>query len=110
MAVYLKDLNVLEAFQRNGATVGLANTGGRRGAVRQEIDTFLQDEELANLYFLALEALQAAPRAKNKETGFSYFDLAAIHGSPGYQYCAHGRPTFPTWHRAYLAAFEASSR
>lgn len=35
-----------------------------------------------------------------------YFRLAGYHGLPGPYYCAHGKETFPGWHRVYLREFE----
>ncbi|KAF6823192.1 tyrosinase [Colletotrichum plurivorum] len=92
--------------------------------LRLEIDDFIQDVELANLYFLALEAFMSKGVAENP---FSYYEISGIHGQPWRAwdrvtsasfgpapgrtnprsgYCSHGSVIFPTWHRVYLAQFE----
>ncbi|KAJ2894577.1 Tyrosinase [Zalerion maritima] len=116
------DIQALRDAQSRGLTVGVVPTTGKP-ALRLEIDDFIQDTELANLYFLALEAFQSKG-VNNKP--FSYHEISGIHGQP-YRawdgvnsadfertgstnrtsgYCSHGSVIFPTWHRAYLAMFE----
>jgi len=120
------DINALKAAQANGLTVGVVPKAGTPLPLRLEIDDFLQDTELANLYFLALESFQSD---KESVKAFSYYEISGIHGQPhrawdgvtsaNFQptgqpkdpnsgYCSHGSAIFPTWHRAYLAQFEAS--
>ncbi|KAK2042757.1 Di-copper centre-containing protein [Colletotrichum somersetense] len=117
------DLNALRSAQARGLTVGVISKGVDK-PLRLEIDDFLQDFELANLYFLALEAFM---RSKVSESPFSYYEICGIHGQPwrawdGVQsaefsfsagrpdpqsgYCSHGSVIFPTWHRVYVAQFE----
>jgi tyrosinase len=116
----------LKAAQARGLTVGLVPAPGTPLPLRLEIDDFIQDTELANLYFLALASYMSEEAAK---TPFSYFEISGIHGQPNrswnrqppssdwvpntpngdarrYTYCAHSSLVFPTWHRAYLAQFE----
>jgi tyrosinase len=117
------DVDALKAAQAKGLTVGVIPKSGQP-ALRLEIDDFIQDEKLANLYFLALEAFMQNDIYKQP---FSYYEISGIHGQP-YRawdnvtsanftptgsptsrdsgYCAHGSVLFPVWHRAYLAQFE----
>lgn len=117
------DIDALKAAQARGLTVGVVPRAGGKPALRLEIDDFIQDTELANLYFLALEALMSA---KGHEKPFSYHEICGIHGQPyrawdgvtsanfeqtgrtnsSSGYCSHGSVIFPTWHRAYLAMYE----
>ncbi|KAF4827508.1 Tyrosinase [Colletotrichum tropicale] len=117
------DVNALKAAQDKGLTVGVVPTSTDR-PLRLEIDDFIQDVELANLYFLALEAFMSK---SDSETPFSYYEISGIHGQPWRAwdrvgsvnfgsapgrtdsrkgYCSHGSVIFPTWHRVYLAQFE----
>jgi tyrosinase len=117
------DINTLKDAQAKGLTVGVVPKSGQT-ALRLEIDDFIVDKELANLYFLALEAFMANDIYKQ---AFSYYEISGIHGEPyrpwdgvtsaNFQptgsssnknrgYCAHGSVLFPVWHRAYLAQFE----
>jgi hypothetical protein len=48
------DTVALQAAQDKGLTVGVIPTDGSQ-ALRLEIDDFVADADLANLYFLALE-------------------------------------------------------
>ena len=89
-------------------------------AFRLEIDEFLADNAMTNLFLLALEAMQqnslATPES-GKPNWWSFYSLGGIHGLPrekwaGYEnkakygYCHHGMNTFPTWHRPYMFQFE----
>jgi len=105
----------LQQAQRDGITVGVVPSGGQLG-LRMEIDDMMKIPDLANLYLQAVEAHQNASRDANDH--FSWYEVSGIHGAP-YQrgwngvsnnggYCSHGNPTFPTWHRAYLAMYEVS--
>ncbi|EFQ32588.1 hypothetical protein CGRA01v4_09590 [Colletotrichum graminicola] len=117
------DVNALKSAQARGLTVGVIPKGVGK-PLRLEIDDFLQDVELANLYFLALEAFMSK---KLSESPFSYYEICGIHGQPwrawdgvksaefGFSagspdpqsgYCSHGSVIFPTWHRVYVAQFE----
>lgn len=119
------DVSALRAAQARGLTLGVVSKSGDR-PLRLEIDDFIQDVELANLYFLTLEAFMAKGIA---ESPFSYYEISGIHGQPWRAwdrvtsanfgpapgrinprsgYCSHGSVIFPTWHRVYLAQFEAS--
>jgi len=120
------NLDALKAAQAKGQTAGLIPKPGSPPPLRLEIDDFIQDTELANLYFLAMASYMSEEAAK---TPFSYFEISGIHGQPNrswnrqpqstewvantrngdarkYSYCAHSSLVFPTWHRAYLAQFE----
>jgi tyrosinase len=117
------DSIALQAAQDKGLTVGVIPKDGSQ-ALRPEIDDFLADADLANLYFLALEAFMKDDISAKP---FSYYEISGIHGQPyrawdgvenveykptgeepdkGTGYCAHGSVLFPTWHRIYLAQFE----
>ncbi|KAK1962827.1 hypothetical protein LY78DRAFT_557754, partial [Colletotrichum sublineola] len=52
------DVSALRSAQARGLTVGVIPKGVDR-PLRLEIDDFLQDTELANLYFLAFEAFMS---------------------------------------------------
>jgi tyrosinase len=120
------NVDALKDAQGKGLTVGVIPSNGTQ-SLRLEIDDLIQDEDLANLYFLALEAFQSDPESSK---AFSFFEISGIHGQP-YRpwdnvtsaganapfpsgttrwdktgYCSHGSVIFPTWHRAYLAQFE----
>jgi tyrosinase len=120
------NLDALKTAQARGWTTGLVPNPGSPLPLRLEIDDFLQDTELANLYFLALVSYMSEQAAKSP---FSYYEIAGIHGQPNrswnrqpqssewvpngpdrgarrYSYCAHSSLVFPTWHRAYLAQYE----
>ncbi|KAF8523809.1 hypothetical protein JB92DRAFT_1518313 [Gautieria morchelliformis] len=83
---------------------------------RLELRTFLQDQDVTNLYILATDQMM---RIKQDDLS-SWFQLAAIHGRPyipfdgvGVKgsfggYCTHSSILFPSWHRPYLALFEQS--
>ncbi|KAL0937178.1 tyrosinase [Colletotrichum truncatum] len=117
------DVNALKAAQAKGLTVGVVPKSTAK-PLRLEIDDFIQDVELANLYFLALEAFMSKGISENP---FSYYEICGIHGQPWRAwdrvtsvnfgaapgrtdsqsgYCSHGSVIFPTWHRVYLAQFE----
>jgi len=116
------DIVSLQRDQKAGLVKGVIPPNGEV-ALRREIDDLLQDEELANLYLLAMEAFQQASYAKTSpqnKNWFAYDPIGGIHGAPitpwdnaanlrddqNGMYCVHGKPTFPTWHRVYLAQFE----
>ncbi|KIJ53633.1 hypothetical protein M422DRAFT_222298 [Sphaerobolus stellatus SS14] len=86
-------------------------------ASRLEIRTFLKDEDLTNLFLLALERMMKVPQDDLR----SWFQLAAIHGRPYLPYdnvgdeknvgsfggyCSHTSILFPTWHRPSVALLE----
>lgn len=85
-------------------------------SVRLEIDEFIQDNALTNLFLLALDSLMK----DYGENWWSYYNIAGIHGLPaeawnGVQsgsgnsrtgYCSHSSGIFPTWHRAYVSMIE----
>ncbi|GKT42783.1 tyrosinase [Colletotrichum spaethianum] len=117
------DVKALRNAQASGLTVGVIPKGVNK-PLRLEIDDLLQDVELANLYFLALEAFMSK---KIFESPFSYYEICGIHGQPWRAwdgvtsaefgstrgntdpqsgYCSHGSVVFPTWHRVYVAQFE----
>lgn len=121
------DVNALRTAQGKGLTVGVISKTDDR-PLRLEIDDFIQDVELANLYFLALEAFMSR---RISDDPFSYYEISGIHGQPWRAwdrvtsanfgpsrgttdpqsgYCSHGSVVFPTWHRVYLAQFEACSQ
>lgn len=52
----------------------------------------------------ALAAMYALPASDPN----SFAKLAGFHGGPPTGFCRHGAPGFFTWHRAYMAAFEAA--
>lgn len=120
------NVDALNAAQARGWTTGLVPPPGTPPPLRLEIDDFLLDTELANLYFLAMASYMGEEAARSP---FSYFEISGIHGQPNrpwdgqpqssewvpntpngdarkYSYCAHSSLVFPTWHRAYLAQFE----
>src|SRR4051812_9756466 len=85
---------------------------------RLEIDEFIQDNAVTNLFLLALEALMDKKYSLN---WWSYYYIAKIHGLPAQAwdnvfsdtkgdssrgYCSHGSGLFPTWHRVYVAMLE----
>jgi hypothetical protein len=106
---------------------------------RLEIDSFVKNVDLLNLYLLALLEMQDnssvdltdASDGRWDKDPFSYFNLAALHGNkpipwtisaadlPSSRpsklsteedgYCPHSSRLFPTWHRVYLLAFEVYS-
>lgn len=93
---------------------------GKRG-YRLEIDEFMADNAMVNLFLLALSALQqdSLQEVDGKPNWLNYYGLAGIHGQPqeawddylnteNYGYCNHGLDTFPTWHRPYMMLFEVS--
>jgi tyrosinase len=97
----------------------LPNEDGKR-LYRLEIDEFLQNNEMTNLFLIALAALQkdSLRQLDNKEPDWlTYYNLAGIHGEPKekwngyspteyYGFCHHSKNTFPTWHRPYMLLFE----
>jgi tyrosinase len=120
------DIDALKAAQAQGLTVGVIPKSGGQLGLRLEIDDFIQDTELANLYFLAMESFMSD---KASTSAFSYYEISGIHGQPhrpwdgvssvkfppsggsvnhNRGYCSHGSAIFPTWHRAYLAQFEVN--
>ena len=99
----------------------LPNEDGKRG-YRLEIDEFLLDNEMTNLFLVALAALQKDSLRlwdTKQPDWLTYYSLAGIHGQPkedwneftpkeGYGFCHHALNTFPTWHRPYLMLYEVS--
>ncbi|OHW91286.1 tyrosinase precursor, partial [Colletotrichum incanum] len=123
------NLKALRNAQSRRLTVGVIPKGVNK-PLRLEIDDLLQDVELANLYFLALEAFMSK---KVSESPFSYYEIGGIHGQPWRAwdgitsaefgssrgsinpqsgYCSHGSVVFPTWHRQalYLHAAEIAPK
>ncbi|KAJ5752131.1 hypothetical protein N7520_009048 [Penicillium odoratum] len=96
----------------------------QEGRVRLEIEEFLGDDYMTNLFLLALEAMhQEAMEPEDKQNWWTAYSLGGIHGSPKekwngvepsaadpvvspYGYCTHGMLMFPTWHRVYIGMFE----
>jgi hypothetical protein len=72
------DTVALQAAKDKGLTVGVIPTDGSQ-ALRLEIDDFLADADLANLYFLALEAFMKDDISSQP---FSYYEISGIHGQP----------------------------
>jgi tyrosinase len=66
------DVDALKTAQSRGLTVGVVPPNGSQ-ALRLEIDDLIQDEDLANLYFLALEAFQSDEVSSQ---AFSYFEVS----------------------------------
>ena len=95
-------------------------------AWRLEIDELMSDPAMTNLFLLALARMQDVSYVRNgkDENWLSFYNLASIHGNPkerwnnvevpnenpnnqyGFWYCTHGSVIFPTFHRAYVMAFE----
>ncbi|EWY84513.1 hypothetical protein FOYG_11958 [Fusarium oxysporum NRRL 32931] len=90
------------------------------GGIRLELREFKKNTDLWNLYLVGLWQFQQV----SEEDQLSYFQIAGIHGKP-YQswplgdknleslrqqeaeFCTHSSILFLTWHRPYLALFEA---
>ncbi|KAF5719509.1 tyrosinase precursor [Fusarium globosum] len=90
------------------------------GGIRLELREFKKNTDLWNLYLVGLWQFQQV----SEEDQLSYFQIAGIHGRP-YQswplddekvenlrqqpagFCTHSSILFLTWHRPYLALFEA---
>ena len=97
------------------AIKGVPLAPGQPIPARKEITAWYNNEENAlqvSLFIQALTAFQQLPVTDE----LSYFRVAGIHGYPvvpwdgvtdpsGY-YCNHQLPTFPTWHRPYVALYE----
>ncbi|KAI9706216.1 MAG: hypothetical protein M1820_004977 [Bogoriella megaspora] len=103
----------------------LPNDGSR--GYRVEIDEFVEDNAMTNLFLIALsnvqaDSLQAVKDDKNNDipNWLNFYSAASIHGLPtenwngiqnpaleGYGYCHHGLDTFPIWHRPYMAFYES---
>ncbi|KAK3069337.1 hypothetical protein LTR53_012400 [Teratosphaeriaceae sp. CCFEE 6253] len=88
-------------------------------AYRLEIDEFIQDSAVTNLFLLALNAMykHSLYNDNGSINWWSYYSLGGIHGLPRESwagikqdrangYCHHGMDTFPTWHRPYMYQFE----
>ncbi|RYP87352.1 hypothetical protein DL769_000556 [Monosporascus sp. CRB-8-3] len=83
---------------------------------RREIRELEKDEDLWNLFLLALSWMQYT----DQDVWSSWYKIAGIHGAPGQTwggveaipgndnigYCHHVSILFPTWHRPYLALYE----
>ena len=122
MAVNVEELR---ALQQEGLTVGVVPTNGSL-RTRLEIDDFIRDNDLTNLFIISLGLLMNEPWTTDHP--FSYFQMCGIHGKPyelwnsigpprlskesgkAYNlqsgYCSHSSVLFPTWHRAYMMMFE----
>ena len=92
---------------------------------RLEIDEFIGDNVMTNLYVLALSDMQknsleeVTVNGKKGPNWLNYYGLAGIHWAPqeawdGYKndsedgYCHHSKLTFPTWHRPYMLRYEVA--
>lgn len=97
---------------------------GRRG-YRLEIDEFMADNAMVNLFLLALRALQqnSLTEVDGKPNWLNHYALGSIHGLPTeswngiannvnnpqtnlgdyYGYCHHDINTFPTWQEPCIA-------
>jgi Common central domain of tyrosinase len=110
------DVPDLRRKQLEGLTSGVRLHNGKL-RVRREIDDFIKDNDVTNIFMLGLDDLMKT----DWRDPFSYFQIAGIHGKPhvawqGVQpdltgnpesgYCSHSSILFPTWHRAYLMMFE----
>ena len=108
---------------------------GTRGP-RLEIDEFCLDNEMTNLFLIALSKLQqnSLDKVDEKPNWMNFYAIAGqscqscrykagsntfpgIHGQPTEAwngvgdasvngYCHHSLNTFPTWHRPYMFLFE----
>jgi len=120
------NIDAIKASQAKGWTTGVVPPPGSPLPLRLELDDFLQDTELANLYFVAMESFMSDAASASRDP-FSYYEISGIHGQPRrswngqqqspewspqdgaarrFNYCSHSSLIFPTWHRAYLAQFE----
>ncbi|KAF3901427.1 Tyrosinase [Orbilia brochopaga] len=90
---------------------------GQQAPMRKEIRQLQrEDPEGFNLYILALASLMAKPQSDIT----SYFQISGIHGRPFITwdgvtggndnggYCTHADILFLTWHRPYVALYEAA--
>lgn len=98
----------------------LTDDGGRDP--RLEIDEFLLDNDMSNLFLLALSVMMkdSLKPVNGGMNLLNYYAMGSIHGAPREKwsgvpnnaspngYCHHSRPTFPTWHRPYMKLFEVS--
>ena len=94
---------------------GIPLAPGQPLPTRKEITAWYSNDENAlqvSLFIQALALFQKMPATDQ----LSYFRVAGIHGFPlvswdgvtdpkGW-YCSHQQPTFPTWHRPYVALYE----
>jgi tyrosinase len=94
---------------------GIPLAPGQPLPTRKEITAWSSNDENAlqvSLFIQALALFQKMPATDQ----LSYFRVAGIHGFPlvswdgvtdpkGW-YCSHQQPTFPTWHRPYVALYE----
>jgi tyrosinase len=101
--------------QSTYAITGIPLVPGQPLPTRKEVTAWYTNDEndlQVSLFMQALTAFKAIKVIDEK----SYFRVAGIHGQPvvpwdgvtdpaGY-YCAHQLPTFPTWHRPYMALYE----
>lgn len=93
-------------------------TEGRNGPavpLRTEINEFIQNKDMLNIYLLGLQRMQSLPKTDK----LSWFQIGGIHGRPytawdnvsgiagnNTGYCTHSSILFPTWHRPYVAVYE----
>ncbi|KAH0609895.1 uncharacterized protein H6S33_012441 [Morchella sextelata] len=93
-------------------------TEGRNGPavpLRTEINEFIQNKDMLNIYLLGLQRMQSLPKTDK----LSWFQIGGIHGRPyaawdsvsgisgnNSGYCTHSSILFPTWHRPYVALYE----
>lgn len=96
---------------------------------RLEIDEFLQNNEMTNLFMIAFSNLQTGSLVKTDKgepNWLKFHAIAGIHGQPDEAwggvpktkvqtsngvrigYCRHSSNTFPTWHRPYMCLMEQS--
>ncbi|TVY37847.1 Polyphenol oxidase [Lachnellula occidentalis] len=117
---YIEIVNA--GFPITGVQTGVNSASGATPP-RQNILDLYNDQAQFSLYIQALKSFQQVD--ENNLT--SYFQVAGIHGRPYVSwdnvgsdptgtrngiltgYCTHGNTLFPTWHRPYLALYEASS-
>lgn len=109
-----------EEAMKSGYITGLHTDTGKIEP-RLEIDEFVLDRDVLNIFLLALINLQG----RNYDDPWSWFQIAGIHGQPFNDwddvgpkpveedadgpdagYCAHSSVTFPTWHRPYVTMME----
>ncbi|KAK4958258.1 hypothetical protein LTR10_004684 [Elasticomyces elasticus] len=106
-----------QAQDANVVTAIISKPG--KNAYRLEIDEFIQDNAVTNLFLLALDAMykNSLSNKDGSPNWWSYYSLSGIHGLPRENwagikqdrnsgYCHHGMDTFPTWHRPYMYQFE----
>jgi tyrosinase len=84
------DITELQSLQAKGLTVGVV-AKDRSLRTRLELDDFIQDRDVANLYFLALKDFMEEPW-NGPQSAFSFFQIAGIHGKPWERWDGVGPP------------------